>query len=94
MELLRLFLFLLDLLGLRLHILKVRHIKELHPRHVHQTVQIYGTVVHRVKTPLHTVRAYRDIVRQFDHLPGHALRAVTDKADLLVSIVVLLFLLL
>ena len=90
MELLRLFLFLLDFLRFRLKVLQIRHIQELNPRHVHQTADIYGTVIHGIKTSLHAVRTYRDVVRQFDHLSRHTLRAMTDEADLLISVILLI----
>ena len=94
MEFLRLLLFFLDLLSMWLHILKIRHVEELHARHVHQPAQVHRTVCHSVKAPLHAVRAYRDMVRQIDHLPGHTFRPVADETDLLISVILSVILLL
>ena len=90
MEFFRFFLFLLNLLRFRLHILQIRHIEELYARHIHQTVQIHRAVGHGVKASLHTVRTHCNIIGKINHLPRHALRTVTDKTDLLISVVIFL----
>ena len=86
-ELLRFFFLFLDLLLSGPHVLKVRKIKELNPRRIHQPVQVHSSTGHGVKALLHTVRAYSNIIRKLDHLPGHALRTMADKTNLFILIV-------
>ena len=64
------------------------HVSKSHHRsHVHKLAVIH--IVHCIKAFLHTVRTHADIVRKIDHLSGHTLRSVTDKADLLVTVIIL-----
>ena len=85
------FLFLLDLLPLRDGIFQIRQIQKLDSRYaVHQLREIHGAIGHRVKASLHTALADGNVVRQLDHLPGSALRAVAHEADLLVLVLLLL----
>ena len=81
--------FLLDLFCFWLHSFQIRKIQKLHSRHIHHFSQIQRTAAHRIKASLHTVRTHRNMVRKIDHLPGHTLRSVTDKADLLVTVIIL-----
>ena len=98
-----LFLFLLDLLPLgNLLIHQIRQINHADIRHIgghileilrpdihHHITVGEGTVVHGVKGFLHAVGADTDILRKMNHLSRLALRPATDKAHILMSILIL-----
>ena len=87
-KLFRFFLLLFDLLCLWLQIIKIRKVQKLYARNVHHLAQIHRTIVHHIKASLHTVRTHRDIIRKFNHLSRHTLRAMTNKTYSLISVII------
>ena len=98
------FLFLLDLLTFRnLLVHQIGKIDHTDIRHIgRQVFQILrpdihhhipirkGPIVHGIKSLLHTVGADTDILRKMYHLSGLTLRPVTNKAHILMDILILI----
>ena len=84
------FFFLLDLLLLWDHILKIIHTEHLHSRHIQKLAVIHLSAWHHIKARLHAVRTHTDMIRQIHHLAGLAFRSVTDEAYLFIFIIIFL----
>ena len=93
-----LFLFFLNLLFLRNLILKRGQINHADIGHVwnipHQFIIINVTVIHSIKTSLHTICTDMDIPWQLNHLPSFTLRASAHKADFFIFVLLFFFLIL
>ena len=75
----------------------IRHLIQIHiikTSHVHHITHWESCAIHAVERSLHTVMTDGNAVWDPDHFSGYMLRSVTDVADLLVLIILLLITLL